>query len=71
MLVDAGEKIVFLDIVATPSRTMGIMLKIKFVQGNLSNLYDVVRIAKKEKIYSPYHRAALLMVDAESDPLGF
>jgi len=66
-LVDAGEETTVFDIVAAPSRIMDIMPKIRYIQGDVSNLNEVLHAVKNERIDLIYHLAALLTIDAETD----
>jgi len=68
-LVDVGEKTVVLDINSTPHRIMDVMPKIKYIQGDVSNLNGVLHVVKTEHIDLIYHLAALLTTDSEADPI--
>lgn len=67
-LVDEGERTVILDIEANPSRIMGIMPKIKFIQGDVSSFNDILNVVKEQQIDTIFHLAALLTTDADADP---
>lgn len=67
-LVSTGAEVVAFDISPRPAVLSGIDDKVKLVKGNITNMAEVMRVIKENKIDTVVHLAGLLTMDGEARP---
>lgn len=68
-LVRKGREVVAFDASPDTSLIKDVLGKVKFVQGDVSDLVDVVGTVRRENVQDVYHTGALLIEDCEAKPV--
>jgi nucleoside-diphosphate-sugar epimerase len=70
LLVDQGEDVVLFDRTIKHFRIGDIEGKVKLVQGDLGNWYEVLNAIKNNKITEIYHQGTMVTQPSENNPWG-